>query len=647
MLKRLWGWQFATFRLRLLCFLLALISFLLIAVYLAVDIANSNNARRIINDALDISANTLLRQIEIRSQHLIESTRLLSGDFAFKQAYFSRDMNTTESALENHRRRIGADIMMVANLQGDIMASTLPLESENTSTSNAHHALIKAAQNNAEHTAAMLVLINNTAYQLVAVPLLAPVPRGWFLVGFVIDHEFAERLEKDTHTHISVAFAISDSWQVYASTLETRHNQALFQGLSQQQWQPLIPFEIHINQQVFIVETIPMQADTHTPVLVVLQQSLDDALAPYQRTRDLLIVIFGGAFVLALAGGQLIAGTVTRPVKSLALFADEVNKGNYGRQLNIHRRDELGQLISSFNDMSSGLLERDQVRSLLGKVVSPQIAQELMQKKIELGGEEKEVTVLFSDLRGFTSLSETMAPKHLLELLNRYLSAMSQGIEAQGGVIDKYIGDAIMALFGAPLALQNAAHQAVQAALDMGAALHVFNDQLQQEQRAPMRIGIGINTDKVVAGNMGSEQRLNYTVIGDGVNLASRLEAITKYYGVPVIVSESTKLQAADFAYKEIDRVKVKGKQESVAIYTPICLQTNLNPQQQQELKTHHCAIDLYRRQQWQTATQYFQELVQTCAEQTLYEFYLQRIHEHQISPPGEDWDGAYVFQQK
>ncbi len=178
--------------------------------------------------------------------------------------------------------------------------------------------------------------------------------------------------------------------------------------------------------------------------------------------------------------------------------------------------------------MSAGLAERDRVRDLLGKVVSPEVAAELLRKDVTLGGEEREVTVLFSDLRNFTSMSERLTPQEMLGILNRYFTRMDGIIEKHGGVVDKHMGDGLMALFGAPLANPDDADRAMKAALEMSEALDDLNWKWQKRGLPAIGVGIGINTDVVVAGNMGSETRLNYTVIGDGVNLASRLEGLTK-----------------------------------------------------------------------------------------------------------------------
>ncbi|HUR56245.1 MAG TPA: adenylate/guanylate cyclase domain-containing protein, partial [Opitutaceae bacterium] len=278
----------------------------------------------------------------------------------------------------------------------------------------------------------------------------------------------------------------------------------------------------------------------------------------------------------ALAVGAVIALWIARgvsqPVKALAEHTRHIAAGDYERRIELRRSDELGQLASAFNEMSAGLSERDRVRDLLDKNVSPEVAAQLLRDGATLGGEEREVTILFADLRGFTTLSEQLTAPDLLTLLNRYLDRMSGEIERQGGVIDKFVGDAIMALFGAPVPQGNAADRAIAAALGMERALALFNAELAAEGRPPLGIGIGINTARVVAGNIGSHRRLNYSVIGDGVNVASRLESLTRTvdYRTNIVTSAATlaAVQAkAGFSPRPLGLVHVKGRAEPVEIF--------------------------------------------------------------------------------
>jgi adenylate cyclase len=210
------------------------------------------------------------------------------------------------------------------------------------------------------------------------------------------------------------------------------------------------------------------------------------------------------------------------------------------------------------------------VRDLLGKVISPEVATELLEKGLTLGGEEREVTILFSDLRNFTGMCEALTPQEMLAILNRYFTGMAAIVERHGGIVDKYVGDALMALFGAPLSHPDDAERALNAALEMVAALEELNQEWHARGLPTINLGIGINTDVVVAGNMGSESRLNYTVIGDGVNLASRLEGLTKVpeYETKIVISGSTLTKVTNkFQVRRLGEVAVRGKQTVTEIF--------------------------------------------------------------------------------
>jgi adenylate cyclase len=217
--------------------------------------------------------------------------------------------------------------------------------------------------------------------------------------------------------------------------------------------------------------------------------------------------------------------------------------------------------------MAGGLEEREKIRDVLHKVVSPEIAHELLQNGVALGGEVREVSVLFADIRGFTALSEKLPPTELIRLLNAYLGRMSHVIESEKGVIDKYIGDEVMAIFGTPLLQTDHAVHAVTAATRMLEELRRFN--AEEGQASPLQIGIGIASGPVVAGNVGSPERLDYTVLGDTVNLASRLQGLTKEYKVPLIMSGATYERVAPlFSCCLVDTVAVRGRQQETALYT-------------------------------------------------------------------------------
>lgn len=286
---------------------------------------------------------------------------------------------------------------------------------------------------------------------------------------------------------------------------------------------------------------------------------------------------------------------------------------------------------------------------MFGQYVPPELVDEMDRSnaKISLEGESRDMSVLFSDVRGFTSLSEGLEPKELTQLMNEFLTPLTRSIHERRGTIDKYMGDAIMAFWGAPLPDEEHASHAVAAALDMIAIMHHLAPHFREKGWPELRVGVGVNTGVMNVGNMGSSFRMAYTVLGDAVNLGSRLEGLTKAYGVDVIVSESTRDAAPEFAYLELDRVRVKGRENAVAIFEPLGRRDELPKESRQLRARHKQALLLYREQQWDAAEREFFSLLQANPARKLYSIYLERIARFRRQAPAPDWDGVFVFETK
>jgi class 3 adenylate cyclase len=284
-------------------------------------------------------------------------------------------------------------------------------------------------------------------------------------------------------------------------------------------------------------------------------------------------VILGAAGLTAVAGlilALLLARGIANPLVRLSRMAEQVRAGDYGAQVTVTSQDEVGTLQDAFNIMVRGLGERERMRDLFGRAVSPQVADLFLNDQIELGGEIRQVTILFSDIRGFTSLSEPLSPHQVVAFVNEFLDEMHEAIQGAGGIVHKLGGDSIMALFGAPVAHPDSTRMALDAALRMRARLAALNARRRARGDVPLRIGIGINTGPVVAGGVGSEDRLEYTVLGDAVNVAARLESLTKDYPQhDILISEAT-LQALPKRGRvetaNLGQVMVKGKTEPVRV---------------------------------------------------------------------------------
>jgi adenylate cyclase len=261
-------------------------------------------------------------------------------------------------------------------------------------------------------------------------------------------------------------------------------------------------------------------------------------------------------------------------------------------------------------------------------------------------GEIRELTVMFSDVRGFTTISESLQPNELREYINMYLTAMSEDIRGNRGTLDKYIGDAVMAFWGAPLDVPDHAARAVATALKMQQTTLLLNEEFTRRNWPPLKIGIGLNSGQMRVGDMGSRIRKAYTVMGDAVNLSSRLESITKVYGVGVLVGDATRQAAPQFAYRELDRVRVKGKNEPVPIFEPLAVESELDAGLRAEVEQWHAALALVRALRWEEA-QAAIEALQAAHARGLYALYLERIAHYRQSPPPADWDGVTTFDTK
>lgn len=290
-----------------------------------------------------------------------------------------------------------------------------------------------------------------------------------------------------------------------------------------------------------------------------------------------------------------------------------------------------------------------QFTDLFGQYVPPELVDEMARapESYSMEGKNQELTVLFSDVRNFTSISEGLDPKELTQLMNAYLGEMTQVIRHHRGTLDKYIGDAIMAFWGAPVADAEHARQAVLTALEMQRALRNLDESFLARGWPQLHIGVGINTGMMTVGDMGSPVRKAYTVMGDAVNLGSRLEGITKQYGVGIVVSETTKAQVADVVFRELDRVRVKGKDEPVSIYEPLAPRAEMPPAALDELKLWQQALRFYRQQDWDGAELQLLRLRELSPGCRLYAIYSERIASFRRQPPGQDWDGVTTFESK
>jgi adenylate cyclase len=291
-----------------------------------------------------------------------------------------------------------------------------------------------------------------------------------------------------------------------------------------------------------------------------------------------------------------------------------------------------------------------QITGLFGQYVPPELVDEMARdpEKYNMKPRAAELTILFSDVRDFTSISEALEPEELREYINEYLTEMSAIIRNRHrGTLDKYMGDAIMAFWGAPVADPEHARNGVLAALDMQKECRILNQKFAARSWPTLKIGIGVNSGSVRVGDMGSKVRRAYTAMGDAVNVASRLEGVTKQYGADIIIGDGTRRLISGFVLREVDRVRVKGKDEPVVIFEPLGLEGQADRARQDEIKLWNQALRLYRAQDWDTAELQLLNLRKIAPASDMYELFIERIAHYRAHPPGAGWDGAWTFETK
>jgi adenylate cyclase len=289
------------------------------------------------------------------------------------------------------------------------------------------------------------------------------------------------------------------------------------------------------------------------------------------------------------------------------------------------------------------------ITGLFGTYVPKELVEEMSKNPevYSMRGESRDMTVLFSDVRDFTSISEGLSPEGLKDMMNAYLSEMTEVIQHARGTIDKYIGDAIMAFWGAPLADKDHALHGVEAALSMQKRIRGLDKEFVQRGWPLLHIGVGLNCGEMNVGDMGSKFRRAYTVMGDAVNLGSRLEGLTKQYGIGILVSENIVKAAQGIVYREIDRVVVKGRSEGVGAYEPIGKVGEIGETHLQEIDRFHKALEQYRKQRWDEAQRLLKDLLAANPETKLFRVYLKRIEHFRTNPPGPAWNGLWIFETK
>jgi class 3 adenylate cyclase len=361
------------------------------------------------------------------------------------------------------------------------------------------------------------------------------------------------------------------------------------------------------------------------------------------------------AVLTGLVVAWLISRNLARPIAQLLQTTRAVQAGDLSIHLGKLPEDEIGQLGESFNSMVHELRRKQEMQKAIGSYIDPRIVEEviLAGRKEDMAGQKRVMTILFTDLVGFTTLGEHLTPGGLVKVLNRFFTLMSECVQAENGIIDKFIGDAIMAYWGPPFVGEDEeAAAGCRAAFRQLEALTQFQAELPdlmglRKNLPEVKIRIGLATGEVVVGNIGSETARNYTVMGDVVNIASRMESANNVYGTRILISEETRRMADRIIQaREIDWIAVKGKSEPVQVHELISIDGELSPEWEERRMRFGEGLEAYRRQDWPAAEMIFQELVEKYQDHPARAF-LERVKILHQNPPGAAWDGVWRMSTK
>lgn len=385
----------------------------------------------------------------------------------------------------------------------------------------------------------------------------------------------------------------------------------------------------------------------------ILDQSIKSRPPFAQGINVLTILLLGLPLAFFLPRMTALASTLAVAAVLMALFGLNVYAWQAkGYVVNIAAPGLMVLLLYFLNMVYGFFMEarsRQLITGLFGTYVPKELVAQMSKNPEEysMRGESREMTVLFSDVRNFTSISEGLTPESLKDMMNTYLTEMTEVIQQRRGTIDKYIGDAIMAFWGAPLVDAEHAAHGLEAALDMQKRIRGLDESFVKRGWPMLHIGVGLNCGEMNVGDMGSRFRRAYTVLGDAVNIASRLEGLTKEYGVGILVTENMAMAVQGFVFREIDKVVVKGRHEGLGIFEPLGKVGEIGETHLQEIDRFHKALEQYRKQRWDDAEAILKGLAYAAPENKLYKLYLKRIEHFRENTPGPAWNGIWVFTTK
>ena len=547
--------------------LLILTTILVVLIAGSVLLIVNFKVRDLVNDKLqkdfDITYNTFNRFNSLRNERLVESCLLISELPILKAQLSTHDPATIKDYIlsreESPARLIGVDLFTLTNEKGQVLFRLDHPEKfgDTLASIPVIHLALEGKDPTPEDIS--FWIIDEQMYQTVTVPIFQKFVIGTLTLGKRITQEEAKALKADTHSDITfllgnriVASTHSDLAQIdllrsYVAD-PPELDRKIEKGKSVQR-------EVQLDGEKFLCAFT--RASNSSKAIYVMAISVDQALAGFQRIEKIILIIGGISLILAITGAFFLAQGITSPLRKLVIGTEQIRSGNYDFHIQINSRDEIGLLAQSFNEMVLGLKERFMMSKFLSSSTMKMIRKE--GDKLHLGGERRNVTVLFSDIRGFTAFSEKVEPEVVIELLSRYLSRQASIVIAHNGIIDKYVGDELIAIFEGP----DMVDDAVLCAIEIQLAINELNAKNTED----IRVGIGINTGMAIVGNVGGEERMDHTVLGNNMNLGSRLCSLA--HAGQIVLSESSwrSLKCKEVKTQSLEAIVVKGISTPVQTY--------------------------------------------------------------------------------
>ncbi len=489
----------------------------------------------------------------------------------------------------------------------------------------------------------------NAAYYVIAKPVeFRDEFHGVVICGKRLDRDTLAVIKDITGTDLAL-YSIQG---VQATTLMSTKAQTLDTYLKSEAYgQTAAINEVGLDNELYLTMRFPILPSIREEAGgFVILKSYTRELQFLSRLRITFLIVGGLILFVALGISFLLAKSITKPVMQLARAAKIIGTGDLDTKVHIQTGDEMENLGRAFNDMVKGLREREFIKRTFERYVSPTVAAEIMRnpEMLRLGGHKKKVTIFFTDIADFSTMSEKSSPEAVVTHLNEYFQGMSSAILDFDGTINQFLGDAIFAYWGAPIDQDDHALRACRAALKCLEFLRELEAKWVAEGLSARTYRFGINTGEVVVGNVGSSSRLKYTLIGDDVNLASRLEEANKYYGTQIFISEETySLTKEQLVAREIDIIRVVGRSKPVKVYELLAEKGGLDPNKARSLQHFEAGLKAYRGREWQAAAAWFEQVLDLVPEDLPSKVYVQRCNEYRKMPPANDWDGVYELRAK